>query len=367
VVGAGVVGCSVAAHLLQRAPRLKVAVLDRFRSAGMGSTSRAAGGVRAQFGTQINVALSLASIRELETIADTVEFRQHGYLFATATERGREYLDLVEPIQRKLGVPVERLNRAEVAEKVPFMETEDLVAASFSATDGYLDPYSVCSHYEKFSRRAGATFVLGRAVTRVDESGVELQDGERVTANSVVCAAGHWSAALLDLPVVRERHHLVLSGPIDGVPQDLGMVVDLDSGFHFRPEGRGLLAGFSDPSSLESEAGADESPPFDPSFIEHIAEVALPRLPALGDAGFDLRRSWAGWYAVTPDHHAIIGRVRDVVVATGFGGHGVMHAPAAGQAVADLVIDGGCSRFDLEPLRPERFAEGALTVEPMVI
>lgn len=358
IVGAGVIGWSVAAHLLRSKPNLRVEVLDALPSFGMGSTGKAAGGVRAQFGTAINVDLSLYSIKRFEELQATTDigFRQYGYLFLATTDESDGYLDLVTPMQRQHGVPVERLTRREVEDIAPYLTTHDVESGSFSPTDGYLDPYAVCQAFEHEARSMGALARYSMSVEGPPD------------AETIVIAAGHWSATVgksfgIDLPVTPEKHQLAMTESAPGLPDQLPMVVDLATSFHFRREGNGLLIGYNDPRGNRN----DNTDGFDFGFLERMAEVGLHRLPLLDRVGFDTRKCWAGFYAETPDGHAIIDRIGNVVVCTGFGGHGIMHSPAAGKAAAELVLLGHCSTFDLTPLRLSRFAEGDLTHEPMVI
>jgi sarcosine oxidase subunit beta len=157
---------------------------------------------------------------------------------------------------------------------------------------------------------------------------------------------------------------LAMTGLVSDLPDALPMVVDLDTSFHFRREGSGLLVGFNWPHP--TPGSPDDPPMFDFDFLAAIADPAVHRLPLLELIGFDSKRSWAGYYAETPDKHAIIGEVDGLFIATGFGGHGIMHSPAAGKAIAQLVL-AGKSEIDVFSLRPSRFAEGDLIVESMVI
>jgi sarcosine oxidase subunit beta len=341
---------------------LRVRVYEANPSFGMGSTGKAAGGVRAQFGTEVNCALSMYSIREFESLAAVhgadVSFRQYGYLFVSSSERTDQYLDDVTAMQSRLGVPVRRLAKTEIEEMAPYLNTSDLLSGSFSPTDGYLDPFAVCAFYHGEARRLGAEAA----------STVRVSDRGDVNAETIVLCAGHWSAEAgaalgIDVPVTREKHQLALTQPVEGLPERLPMVVDLDTSFHFRREGEGVLIGFNDPQGDPH----DPSDAFEFGFLERMADVGLRRLPMLERFGFDTKQCWAGFYAETPDRHAIIGWIDGVLVCTGFGGHGVMHSPAAGQAVAEVIVDGAASSFDVAPLRPSRFAEGNLTLEPMVI
>jgi sarcosine oxidase subunit beta len=358
IVGAGVIGWSVAVHLLRSQPNLRVEVFDALPAFGMGSTGKAAGGVRAQFGTPINVDLSLFSIKRFEELQSKTDigFRQYGYLFIATSDETDSYLDLVTPMQRQRGVPVERLTRQEVAEIAPYLNSRDVVSGAFSLTDGYLDPYAVCQAFEREARSLGAAARYTKSVDSVPD------------AATIVIAAGHWSANVgkslgLDLPVSPKKHQLAMTESAPGLPDRLPMVVDLATSFHFRKEGEGLLIGYNDPLGDPN----DTTDTFDFGFLERLAEIGLHRLPLLESVGFDTKKCWAGFYAETPDRHAIIDRVDEIIVCTGFGGHGIMHSPAAGQATAELILSGRCSTFDLSPLRLSRFSEGDLTIEPMVI
>lgn len=376
VLGGGVIGWSCAYHILKASPATTVAVVDRAPSAGTGSTGRAAGGVRAQFGTEINISLSLFSIKEFERfhaeIGVDIGFRQNGYLFVTSTDAGANHLNEVLVTQLEHGVPVRRLNKKEIQQLAPCVSTDDLKAGSYSPTDGYLDPHSVCVGYEKAAIGLGAVPVYSASPVEVTPFEVVIQrcsSTEWIGAGKVVVACGHHTSGLLarPLPIRPEVHQLALTEPVPGLPNDLPMVVDLDTTFHFRREGEGLLIGFNDEATSGRADDPDSTPFFDYGFLERMAEAGLRRLPLLATALFDTRKCWAGFYAETPDRHAIIGEWDDLFVAAGFGGHGVMHAPAAGQAVAELVLRGFCSSFDLHPLRPSRFEQGDLNVEPMVI
>jgi sarcosine oxidase subunit beta len=143
------------------------------------------------------------------------------------------------------------------------------------------------------------------------------------------------------------------------------MTIDADTGVLIRREGERILIAYSNP---DEPAGFDTS--FDPTFGERIAGAREARFPEVSAAGVDLRRSWAGLYEVTPDHHAVLGPVPGVpgfFLANGFSGHGVMHAPAAGRAVAELIAFGRSASVDIAALSIERFARGALIHERMVL
>jgi sarcosine oxidase subunit beta len=380
VVGAGVIGLSVAREL-RRAGVGRVAVLEREPAVGQGSSSRANGGVRAQFTTAVNVALSAFSIAELERLdRDTglLGFHQTGYLLMTGTEAGERSLRAAFELQRSLGVAVEWLTPEEVLGRVPFVRPDGLRAGTFHGRDGFLDPYGVVTALRQEAERLGARIATGAEVVAIrpaPRSHFEVDAGDAtLQARWVVNAAGPHAgrvAALagVDLPVTPVRRNLAYlrdpAGP--GPPGGLiPMCVDLDTGVLVRREqSGGFVVAWSDPDDPPSWETT-----VDPHFLEGLGGRIGHRFPLLEDVPIDPRQCWAGLYPETPDHHAIIGDSREVpgfLQCAGFGGHGVMHAPAAGRAVAELVARGRCDSFDLRPLRPSRFAEGDLVVETAVL
>jgi len=380
VVGGGVIGLSVAREL-RRAGVGRVAVLEKEPAVGQGSSARANGGVRAQFTTSVNIEFSAFSIGELERLdRDTglLGFHQTGYLLLTGTEAGERSLRTAVELQRSLGVPVEWLDPQAVVERVPFVRPDGLRAGTFHGRDGFLDPHGVVTAMRQDAERLGARIVTGAevvAIERVPGDGFELATrGGAFRSRWVVNAAGPSAglvAALLgvDLPVAPVRRNLAYVREPPGQLAPIGLIpmcVDLDTGVLVRREvSGGFVVAWSDP----------EDPPswdttLDPRFLEALGSRVGHRFPLLEEVPVDARQCWAGLYPETPDHHAVVGdtpQAPGFVQCAGFGGHGVMHAPAAGRAVAELVALGRCATFDLHPLRPSRFAEGDLVVETAVL
>ena len=376
VIGAGVIGCAVALQL-SRAGLADVVVVDRAPAAGWGSSGRANGGVRAQFTTAVNIEFSrhtIAALAELDRRSGgVVAYRPVGYLFLTGTATGERALEAAVRLQRSLGVDAQRLDAAQALRLMPPLRGQGLRAASFCAGDGLVDPHGVVSALCAEARARGVSFVYGAAVTglRPGVRGVTVHtDAGEVTADFAVNAAGPAAAAVaalagVSLPVVPYRRNLVCTEAITGLPEGMPMCVDTDTGVLVRREGGGVVAGYSDPSDSPS---TDTT--FDPGFLEALAARAPNRFPFLADAAINPRKCWAGLYPETPDHHAIIDAPAAApwfVQCAGFGGHGIMHSLAAGQAVAELIRDGRCTSFDLHPLRLARFDEGDLRVESAVL
>ncbi|HLY17025.1 MAG TPA: FAD-dependent oxidoreductase [Bryobacteraceae bacterium] len=378
IIGGGIVGSSVAWHLTQ-AGCANVLIVERESQQGKGSTGKSMGGVRAQFATDVNIRMSLYSIPIFAAFEEITghpsEYKSHGYLFVATSPAHLEYLRRNFERQVALGLRgVEMLSRDEVIHRVPQLRSDDILGGSFCTTDGFVDPYSVMKGFMASAAEHGARLWRGVEVTgiQVDArgvAGVRTTNGD-VATRTVVNAAGPWAAAVarmagVELPIVPLRRMLVPTEPFPGLPERLPMVIDMSTGFHFRPEGLGLLMAWNDP---EETSGFKMD--FDPPFVEKILTHAVNRVPCFEDLQVNPHRAWAGLYAVTPDHHAIIGPapgVPGLFFANGFSGHGVMHSPATGRITADLVLHGQSSLLDARDLNLERFAEGRMLEETAVL
>ncbi|MFB6303984.1 MAG: NAD(P)/FAD-dependent oxidoreductase [Haloferacaceae archaeon] len=374
VVGGGIVGLSSAYYLASRGA--DVTVYEK-GSLGGGSTGRSVGGIRTQFSTRVNVELSLASLETWERFAAEfgvdVAFRRTGYLFlareAATAETFRENVAL----QRDLGVPVEYLARDDLSTRCGALRTDRFVAGTYCPTDGFADPALALRGYERAARDAGVEIHTGTPVTDV------FRDGERVTGvatpdgrhavDVVVNAAGPWAAdvaamAGLDLPVAPRRRQVLVVDPADPVPEDDPLTIDLDTGLYFRPErdGAALVGGHfggPDPDADPDAYGTDADLAWTKEALERAADAATYFGPETR-----VRDGWAGLYAVTPDHHPIVGEtVPGLVNAVGFSGHGFQHAPATGCLVAELVHDGAASLVDVSRLAADRFEGGGTADE----
>jgi sarcosine oxidase subunit beta len=370
VVGGGVIGLACADALA--ASGADVCVLEGAAATAQGSSSRANGGIRAQFTTAINIAFSQYSIEAFEAMpAEAIGLHQTGYLLVTGTERGEASLRAAVDLQRALRVETAWLDPSEIRERAPFLRMDGVRAGSFHARDGFLDPAGVCDTLHRSAVGRGGTVRTSAHVTAIltARDGFTIEAGDEVVrADVVVNAAGVEARAIArlagsDLPVDPVRRNLA---HVHDAPGPLTpMVVDLDSGVLVRREpGGGWVLAYANP---DDAPGRDTR--VDPRFFDDLVEQLPQRFPFLVELPIDPRQCWAGLYPETPDHHAIVGAdplVPGLLHCAGFGGHGVMHAPAAGRAIAELVATGASTTFDLHPLRPTRFAEGDLTVETAV-
>ena len=384
IIGGGVVGASVAYHLAEAGCR-DVLVVERGRELGEGSTGRATGGVRAQFATAVNVRMSLYSIdffaRFSEATGRDCGYRPVGYLFLAAGERQLAQLESNRERQRAAGLNcVEILSTGDIAARLPMLRLDDIAGGSFCPIDGLIDPLAVTRGLMARARERGARLWTDARVT-----GIELEGGAivsvntsrgRVSTRAVVNAAGPWAAEVarfagVEIPVTPLRRQLVGTEPFDGLPERMPMVIDLSDGFHFRRVGhRGAHA----PGVLLAWPDPEETPgfktDFDEDFTGRILARAARRVPAFAGLKVDRRLCRAGLYEMTPDHHAIVGRapgVAGLYLANGFSGHGVMHSPATGRAVSDLILHGESRAVDIHALRAERFAEGDLIRESVLL
>jgi sarcosine oxidase subunit beta len=270
-----------------------------------------------------------------------------------------------------MDVPVEVLTPADVAARFPLVRTDDLRGATFCGTDGLADPAGVTTAYFAAAKRRGALFEFGCEVTGIRSEGgrvtaVETAQGV-VATPTVINAAGPWAGVVgkmagVSVPVVPVRRQIFTTQPVDWLPADFPMVVDMGSGVYMHRESAGLLLGLADP---------DEPPSFntniDFEFRDRVFLAAFDRLPKLEEAEY--RAGWGGLYETSPDHNAILGPLPGLegfLLANGFSGHGFMHAPGVGMLLADWVVDGR-PRFDVSPLSIERFAGRPLTAEANVI
>ena len=373
IVGGGVVGASIAYHLATRGVR-DVVVYERDRL-GSGSTGKNAGGIRLQFSTEINVRLSQRSLPRFERFADEmgidIAFRQVGYLFLITQERDVAPFERSLALWQRLGVPARRLERDEIRSLFPELCVDDVRFATFCPQDGYADPNSILQGYVSRARALGVRFVEGAPVTGISTSGGAVESvttaGEKVATRLVIDAAGAWAPEVaqlvgLDLPISPLRRQIFITERVPGLEHDFPLTVEFATGLYMHRESGGVLLGMADPND---GVGFDDAVNWD--FLPDVVERALERLPLLERAA--IRTGWGGLYEDTPDKHPIVGPVDGVagfVSAAGFSGHGVMHAPAIGELVAELVVDGRPS-LDLAPLRASRFAEGDLITEHNVI
>ena len=353
MIGGGALGAATVYHL-RRLGVHDVVLLERDALAS-GSTSKSAGGIRAQFADELNIRIALRSLRAFEELGDTISFRQHGYLFLLDSEEDVATFRAALALQASLGVPSRELTPAEARELVPQLEVDDLLAATFCPWDGYATPEAVVQWY---ARESGADVRQGCAATGIAVEGGRIVGvdtaGGRIATGTVVCCAGIWSREVgalagVELPVEGVARSMWFTPEDGGLPERLPLTIDFSSGFYVHREGPGLAFG-----------GRERA-------LENVAEAAARRLPALVD--LPVQSSWWGWYDVSPDWNALVGESREVsrfLYATGFSGHGFQQAPAVGEHLAELVV-GRDPTLDLSAFSADRFTEGATRPEAFIV
>ncbi|MQA79411.1 MAG: FAD-dependent oxidoreductase [Streptosporangiales bacterium] len=372
VVGGGVMGTSTAFHLAEAGVDVVLVERDELAS---GSTSRAAGGVRAQFSDPVNIGLGLRSLEAFERFADRpggeIDFAQHGYLFLLADQAAVAAHEQNVRVQNALGVPSRIVDVREACELSPLVSPDGLVAAAYSPRDGHCTPEAVVQGYARAARAHGAVIRRHCEVLGIDVDGGRITgvrtSGGHVATGAVVCAAGAWSGQLgdmvgLDLPVRPLRRQIVVTEAVPDLPPRMPMTIDAATNFYFHDEGPGVLMGMPDPRDAY---GFDTS--LDDVWLADLAEAVAFRAPRLAEVGVAHR--WAGLYEVTPDHNAVIGEARTVgrfLYATGFSGHGFLQGPAVGEVMRDLVL-GHTPVVDVSALDAARFAGGEARPEHNVV
>ena len=373
IVGGGILGGSVAYHLVQRDPRLHVILLEREAEVGTGATARATGGVRFQFSTETNVRLTQLSypyFTDAEAILGrSVDFLRHGYLFVTADPatlaRSREGVAL----QLSLGVPSEVLDPAAIQAHLSHLVVDDLVGGTFCADDGSADPHGMLQGFLAGAREHDVDVLVWQAVNGMVRDGDRVIGVKTIThtyhAPVVIDCAGPRAdevAALagVQIPSKPYRRQVMVTEPLPGLPEVFPLVVDLDTGFYVHRQGKSaVLLGGTD---KDSTPGHDTTVDWDAFRL--VFDAARHRVPPLAEAR--VMRAYAGVRDLTPDYHGILGAAPEapgLYVACGFSGHGFMHAPAIGRLMAEIVLDGRASSMDIGALSLERFGAGRLAAE----
>jgi sarcosine oxidase subunit beta len=370
IIGGGAMGASIAFHLAEAGVK-DVLLIDQGPFGG-GSTSKSAGGVRAQFSAETNIRLGARSLVAFEEFADRpgadIDLKQVGYLFLHSDPRQFAEAQKAVALQNSLGIDSEILTADEAGELSPAVDLTGVIGATFHARDGYCSPEAVVMGYIAAARRHGAVALSGVAALGIDVvdgaiTSVQTSVGS-VQTPAVVCAAGAWSRSIAELagvalPVDPLRRQIVVSEPLDPVllemcPDTTPMTIDAASTFYFHREGPGLLMGMS--FRGETPGFRDH---FSDEWLPALTEVMAARAPRLMDIGIAHR--WSGYYEVTPDDNALIGEIPDVsrfLYSCGFSGHGFLQAPAVGETMRDIFL-GREPVIDVRPLDVRRFEQGS--------
>jgi sarcosine oxidase subunit beta len=373
ILGGGVMGASVAYHLAVRGAR-DILVIDRADGPGGGSTSRATGGFRAQYATAINVRLSLLSRQKLlrfrEEIGGECGYEPVGYLWLASNAHEMGILGEARSVQHAEGLhEAVEVSVDDIARINPAVVLDGIAGGAFCATDGFIHPHGILEGYLSAAARLGVRIEWG-----VEALGLERDAGgsvnavrtrtDTIPAGVVINAAGAWAGVFacscgVDEPVTPLRRQVARTVRTKALPWSMPMTIYCGDGFHLRVrDGRVLLLW---PTHGVPGRPFDDS--VDPVWVEQVTRLAHERLPVLRDVPVDLKCCWAGLYEMSPDKHVILGAApgcENFFLVNGSSGHGVMHAPALGHLLAEIILDGKATTIDTTPLRPGRFAENDL-------
>jgi sarcosine oxidase subunit beta len=373
IVGAGIMGLSIAYNLARNHGVTNVVVLDRTYLCG-GASGRNGGGVRAQFSSEGNIRLMQESIRICGDFAREMKiniwFRQGGYLFLVRDEAGRRTLEQSVAVQNGCGLATRMLSPKEAQRIVPEMSLEGVVAASYNGDDGVVFPWPFVWGYAQGAEKLGVEIAPFTDVVGFDTEGSKITavvtSKGKIATNRVVNAAGAWSpevARLLgvELPNHPHRHEICSTEPLK--PWLKPLVADLSNGLYFSQSMRGEIVGGVTNHDVPAGMNMDSSH----RFLALYGKALLDTCPILGSV--KVLRQWAGCYDLTPDANPIVGEVDDIegfYQASGFMGHGFMMAPVMGRLIAQYIAEGTeLPMFERWNLR--RFKEGRLLSEAMII
>jgi sarcosine oxidase subunit beta len=373
IVGGGVIGTSALFHLAEAG--IRNAVLIERAELASGSTSRAAGGVRAQFSDGINIQIAQRSLAAFSDFARRpgweIDLQKVGYLFLLTRPADVEAFRLSIELQNTLGVPSRLLTSEEAQSINPLIDASEVLAAAYSPDDGHATPEAVVHGYAHGARAHGACIVTGCEVLEIEMQGGEIRrlrtSQGYIETSTVICAAGAWSQPIaamagVDLPVTPVRRQILFTEPVRDLPSHLPMTIDFASSFYFHREGQGLLVGMSWPHEQPGFATGTTD-----DWIPDLLQVAERRAPIVARAG--IRGGWAGLYEMSPDHNALIGEATmpsRFLYATGFSGHGFLQGPAVGEILRDLYL--GREPFvSVHDLSANRFTQGATRPEMNIV
>lgn len=384
IIGGGIFGTNLAYALATRGAQ-GVVLLEQDVLAS-GSSGKATGGIRQQFFDELDIRFSVEGVRFytrfIEEHASVEErhrppsFYQRGYLFLSSTPTSWQILQNAAERQKELGVPTQLLGPAEISARVPQLVVEDLLGATFCPTDGYSDPGAMTQALAQAARALGVTILEHAPVRSIQLKNNRVEsvstDQETLATPIVVNATGAYAAltarlaGITNLPVWPLKRQLYQTEDFDDLPQDVPMVVDVSTGFHFRRREGGVTLTMPLPVSpaqieinryLGAEAFALN---LDKSLWPLIQQEIRHRCPALALAS--IRRAWAGLYEMTPDDHPILGRteIEGFLCGCGFAGHGFMHSPMAARLLAESILEPQSSSPELALFSLERFRTGKL-------
>jgi len=370
IIGGGIIGTSLAYHLGRKGA--KGVVLLEKGMLGEGSTAKCVGGIRFQFSTEINILFSLESAKTWQHFEELTEvdlgFKKVGYLFLATTPEEWGIFQANAGLQKNYGIPVELLTPQEIGYRWPYLRVDDLQGGTFCPWEGYAGPYEALTGYAKGARKKGVRIYENTEVQQIfvekgKITGVGTPKGN-IAAPIVISAAGPYAEEVgkmagVEIPVKPYRRQIFFTAAFPWIPDPIPLIIDFHRGWYFRREGEGLLISGPKDDFPSFNVGVDYD-----AMVE-MAEKSLFRVPLMEKA--QITRGWAGSYEISPDNHAILGKVPEVdgfYTANGFSGHGFQHSPAAGRLLAELILEEKPA-IDFSVLSIDRLRKGEYIREAM--
>lgn len=375
IVGGGITGVSIAYELSKRGVK-DIVVLEQ-NTLCSGATGRCGAGVRQQWGTEMNLKLSIGSVKRFETLQEEleyshdIEFFQTGYFMPAYTENQVEQFKKNIALQRKFGLKVEWLNPSECRKIVPILSLDGLMAATYHNKDGHLNPFHTTQAYAMACKRKGVAIELFTELigikTENETIKAAITNKGIIECDAIVNAAGGWSQIVgnmagVSIPTYSERHQILITEPIE--PLFRPMVMSFYHNFYTQQEPNGaIIMGIGDPNEPKGINFGNSY-----HFLKRIASVVTTVMPALKQAR--VVRQWSGCYNMSPDKTPIIGKtpIKGFFIACGFSGHGFMIAPMTSTLIAQIMTNELLSIPEVETkLDLGRFKRGELFMEPSVV
>jgi len=369
IIGAGVMGASIAFHLAERG--LKTAILERNVIAS-GATGHSSGLVRMHYDLAAESELTFASYKHYfnnwkERVGGECGFQKTGFMQIAKREHEDKLRGNVAN-QQRIGINTSIISADDVKKLVPDFLTEQFDFAAYEPDSGYADATLTTNSFIEAAKRNGATLIQNCEVTAIHTSGgrvtgVSTTKGE-FSAPTIISAAGPWAKhvaklADVDVPLVTWTHDVAFLHR----PPSLGKipaVIDDTINCYFRPEGSALILAAGEDESLRGEAPDAEDQTPTPTFVEKLIDAMVQRIPKIEESG--LHSIHVGRDGITPDQRAIYSAAGPdgFYLACGLSGTGFKTAPAAGASMAELILEGKPKTVDITPFRFGRFAEGQL-------
>ena len=367
ILGAGVMGASIAFHLARRSAG-RIAILDKDH-AGSGGSGRSSALIRMHYTFPAEVQLALISLKIFqhwrEIVGEGGEFRKTGFVRIVHPGES-DVLRKNVAMQRSLGAQVELVDRRQLKELEPDWQVDEVELAAYEPDSGYGDGNIIANDFLTRARDLGVTYLSKtRATDFLVEGGcircVQTNQGE-IHAPVVIAATGPWTRPLFqrtgyDPPIETEYHQVAI---LKNAPtmKPGAACIDSVTATYFRSDAsdKFLVGDFYgtrpvDPDNFPQRASDAE--------LEEIIERASRRVPKLENA--EVIRGVTGVYDVTPDSRPLLGPVPGVEglhICAGFSGMGFKISPAIGLVMSELLLDGKATTVDITPFRPTRFAEG---------